>query len=270
MTVNRVIELVKSEIGFEELNMSTSTATVCRDRNTLFRRVTQPIWLLSIGSLFAGFGVYLLINHLVEPTNFIHCALDDYIPFFADFALVYVFWFAFLPGGFIQMLWHRDDDSPKAHTDFNRFIWLFFVSWGICLVAYVLYPHAIDFRPSPEEIGYDTFCSGGLALTYEGFDLPRNVLPSLHCTSTLAVTLAVLSSDFVKRSPFKALYYTYYILFASMIICSTVLVKQHSIIDCVVSAIELAVLYPLVYCINWAPFKNCVAAIFFRKKKVKA
>ncbi len=232
-----------------------------KDHRTLFKRVTQPIWLLSIGGLFAGFGVYMLINHLIVPTNLIHCAIDDYIPFYADFALIYVYWFAFLPGGFIQMLWHREDNIPNARLDYNRFMWLFFVSWAICLVVYIVYPNGIDFRPTSDEIGYDTFCSGGLALTYRGFDLPANVLPSLHCTSTLAVTLAVLSSDFVKRSPFKALYFTYYILFASLICISTVFVKQHSIIDFFVSAIELAVLYPIIYFVNWSSVKK-----FFTRK----
>ena len=202
----------------------------------------------------------MIINHLIVPTNLIHCRLDDYIPFYAEFALVYVYWFAFLPGAFIQMLWHREDNTPRARINYNRFMLLFFISWVICLITYIVYPNGIDFRPTSDEIGYDTFCSGGLALTYRGFDHPANVLPSLHCTSTLAVTLAVLSSDFVKRSPFKALYFTYYILFAALICASTVFVKQHSIIDFFVSAAELAVLYPIIYCIDWSRiFKRSAA-----------
>lgn len=231
----------------------------------LIKRVTQPIWLLSIGSLFAGFGVYMIINHLIEPVNLIHCTIDDYIPFFADFALVYVYWFAFLPGGFIQMLWHRDDKTPRAHLDYNRFMALFFISWAICLITYVVYPNGIDFRPSPDEIGYESFCSGGLALTYRGFDLPANVLPSLHCTSTLSVAAAILSSDFVKRSPFKALYFSYYILFTLLICVSTVFVKQHSIIDFFVSALEVAVLYVIVYFVKW----DSIGKLFSRKTTAK-
>ena len=226
----------------------------------LFRRVTQPIWLLSIGAMFGGFGIYMIINHLIVPTHFIHCRLDDYIPFYADFALVYVYWFAFLPGGFIQMLWHRDDGSPRSRLDYNRMMWLFFVSWVICLAVYIIYPNGIDFRPTSDEIGYETFCSGGLALTYRGFDLPANVLPSLHCTSTMALSLAILSSGFVKRSPFKALYYTYYILFAVLICASTVFVKQHSIIDFFVSAVEVAVLYAVIYFIDWSAIRNKFSA----------
>lgn len=233
--------------------MSSITRDSVKD---FFKKVTKPVWLISIGAMFAAFGVYWVINHLIVPEYLIHCRMDDYIPFIADFALVYVYWFAYLPIGMCQMLWHRDFGGAKGKLDFKRYMLLYFISWGICLVCYVVFPNAIDFRPSPEEIGYETFCTGGLALTYQGFDLPANVLPSLHCISTIATCVGILSSDFCKRSQFKSLYRAYYLLFTVLICAATVFVKQHSIIDFFASAGIIAVLYPLIYLVDWKKLRK--------------
>ncbi len=224
--------------------------------SSFFKKVTQPVWLLSIGGIFAAFGVYLIINHLVVPKYFIYCKLDDYIPFMADFALSYVYWFGYLPVAMVQMLWHREHGANQADLDFRRFILLYFISWAICLICYVAIPNGIDFRPTPDEIGFDTFCTAGLSLTYSGFDLPANVLPSLHCTSTIACCVGILNSRFVRRSNFKTLYYCYYLAFTILICISTVLVKQHSILDCFVSMALIAILYPLIYKVNWKKVFN--------------
>ncbi len=236
-------------------------ASVNKDScKAFFKRVTQPIWLCYIGSLFVAFGLYWVVNHIVVPKYLIYCPFDDCIPFIADFGLAYGYWFLYLPVSFIHMLWHRDDDR-QSRVDFRHFMQLFYITWGICLIVFIAFPNAIDFRPTPEEIGSYSFCTTGLSGTYSGFDLPNNVLPSLHCASTLAGCVGVLSSDFVRRSPAKTLYYLYYFTWSVLICASTVFVKQHSILDFFASAIIVALLYPLVYKVNWDPVVSKIKTI---------
>jgi len=242
--------------------------SIDKEKSSVFlKRVTRPMWLLTLFSMIGAFGVYWVINHLIAPKYMIWCEMDDYIPFLANFALAYVYWFGFLPVAFVQMLWHKDDNTDRAKIDFIRFMRLYFISWVICLICYLLFPSAITFRPTPDEIGYDSFCTAGLALTYSGFDLPNNVIPSLHCTSTLACCVAMFSSDFVRRSPARVLYYIYYVLFAFLICSSTVFVKQHSILDFFASAAIIIVLYPLVYKVDWTPVVERLKALLASIKK---
>lgn len=231
--------------------MSEQISNPSKPFNAFIRRVTQPIWLLSIGALFVAFGVYWVLNHTLQPVYFIYCKLDDYIPFNEWFALPYVYWFGFLPIAMVQMLRHRDSGHASSRSDYLKYMLFFFISWALCLIVYLFFPTAIDFRPTPDEIGSKNFCAAGLSAAYNGFDLPINVLPSLHCTSTLAACIGVLSSSFVQESRYKGLYYGYYIVLTALICSSTVLVKQHSVLDIFAAFGVIAVVYPLVYLVKW-------------------
>lgn len=233
--------------------MSENTLSPRSAPKNFFRRITQPFWLISIAAIFASFGVYYMLNHTIMPENAhaIYCKLDDYIPFNEWMALPYVYWFGFIPAGIVQVCWHRDDGRTNARRDFWRFTALLYLGWYISLLCFIIYPSTITFRPTPDEIGFDNFCAAGLSLTYSGFDEPVNVLPSLHCTSTLAVSIGILRSDFVKESRFKWIYYLYYVTICTLICAATVVVKQHSIIDVFAALGLMAVLYVLVYVVKW-------------------
>lgn len=136
----------------------------------------------------AGFLLYWIfyltafsaLEVLVLPQHPLICALDERIPFCAWFAVPYFSWF---PALALSQGYYLIRDR----AGFQNLCFLMFSGMTVALAVYVIYPISIDVRVPLE--------GGGvlhrLVALLQGFDSPRNVCPSIHVSSSLAIAAAV-------------------------------------------------------------------------------
>ena len=215
----------------------TETAAFKKYRHLIYAATGWLIFLIFFFSL----------KFHIEPRHYIHCCLDDYIPFVRWFFIIYCLWYFYL---FAALLYF----GLFSKSDFIKLQSYLFLGMGICLAVYVIFPNGITFRPA---ITQEDLISRVMAGTFL-VDPPNMVTPSMHVFSSIAVHLSLLKSRYTNRKkPLIALSFVLMVL----ICASTVLVKQHSVID-VVCGVALAIaLYFPVYKIHGAhtqiiPFKN--------------
>ena len=101
---------------------------------------------------------------------------------------------------------------------------MMFAGATICLLIYLIWPNGLMLR---EEIGSETMCAEIIRFL-RNIDPPRNVCPSIHVSSTVAIHLSVCHSEaFGKKRKMRALS----LAVTVGISLSTVFIKQHSVID---------------------------------------
>ncbi len=180
--------------------------------------------------------LYFFIGRAIpmESRRLIWCILDDHVPFVPAFALPYVAWFFLLA----FTAWHC---YRKERRIFRNFVGYILFGYAIAITTFVLYPSAIDFRP--EVLGQDVF-SWLVAFVYR-MDSPTNVLPSLHVILAMGIAFALGKTKTFGKPLSRILWW----LVALSICASTVLIKQHSVLD-ILGAIPVC-------CTGWL--------LFFRK-----
>ena len=99
-----------------------------------------------------------------------------------------------------------------------------FTGFFLCVTFYVVYPNAIDFRPV---VTGGDLISRAMRAMYS-IDTPTMVMPSMHVFASVAIHLGLTKSE--KTRGKKGLLRFSFILMI-LICASTVLVKQHSVID---------------------------------------
>ena len=144
-----------------------------------------------------------------------YCRLDDHIPFVECFVIPYVMWYPFLLVAGLGLLFR---DVPEM----KRYVWFMIAGFGFSMLFCVLFPNGQDLRP--DSFAHDNFFTRLLARIYAA-DTNTNVLPSMHIIGCVAACIGVFRSAPLRRWRLP-------ILLAAILIClSTVLVKQHSILD---------------------------------------
>ena len=180
--------------------------------------------------------LYFLTGRMIPENgrHLIWCKLDDYVPFLPIFAIPYVAWYA------VQVFtaWYFFQKDRKV---FRKFVGYILFVYAIAISTFLLYPTAIDFRP--EVTGKDIF-SQIVALVYR-MDNPTNVFPSLHVLVAVGCAFAQCKTKVLGKPFLRVIWW----LIALSICASTVLIKQHSVLD-IFSAIPVC-------CAGWA--------LFFRK-----
>ena len=151
--------------------------------------------------------------------------LDDKIPFCEYFVLPYVLWYPFMFGTGLFLL-------IKDHDGFRRYMSFIGIAFGVTLLFCALFPNGQDLRPT--EFPHSNIFTVMLSGLYKADD-NQNVLPSMHVLGSCAAAAAWCMLPEVKNRWVKAAA----IALAALISASTVLVKQHSILD-VFTAIPLA------------------------------
>ncbi len=192
--------------------------------------------LLFFGLFLVLSTFYFVSQRYVGPRHIIHAPLDDRIPFLPGFIVPYCIWFCYVPGAMLYMCF---TDSHR----FRRQVLTLFSGAYFCGLVFLLYPSAIDFRPTPQ--GRDLF-SALCRLIYAS-DSPVNVFPSLHCYEAVAIHLSTFHGAFGKRHPALR---AGSLLLAVLICLSTVFVKQHSVLD-LFAGVSLAVLVHILVCLHY-------------------
>ena len=176
------------------------------------------------------FLLFFLFVERLSPVDYyypVSCALDAHIPFCEYFLIPYLFWFIYLIGMHLYTLLY----DIEAFRKLMRFI---IISYSIGMVSYLLFPTCQELRPLAFE--RDNPFTRFLYYFYQ-FDTNTNVCPSLHVVGSAAVWC---TSWHIVR--FRTPRWQFFFSSVAILICvSTMLLKQHSVID-VVAAIPVCVI----------------------------
>lgn len=162
-------------------------------------------------------GFFLLQIFGPEPGWIVYSSIDSWIPFNEWFVIFYVLWYFWVPFFMVYFMIRE----KRAYLE------LCLVMFGgatICLMVYYLLPNGLMLR---EDIPRDNFCVD-IVRFLRTIDPPRNVCPSIHVSSTVAIHLAICcSGEFGENRKMKMLSR----VITVGISLSTVFIKQHSVID---------------------------------------
>lgn len=183
------------------------------------------------------FWFALLERHIVDDYYVSYMPIDDRIPFVPGFALAYVLWYPYLllPAVYLYF---------KDAKAFVRFGVYFMISFSVSLFVCSVFPNGQDLRPADPGSGF----FGWLVAQIYQVDTNTNVLPSMHVVGCAGIFLAAFDSPYLKRARWPLL------ILGLLIIASTVLIKQHSLLDGIWGgAVAIAVGAP-VYFRRWKEF----------------
>ena len=173
--------------------------------------------------------MFVAVEHLVVDNYWVSwCTLDDMIPFVRQFVLVYVLWYPLMLGTTLSLL-------LKDRRAFLRYARSVVLGLTACMLTFVLLPSGQELRPA-EVPGSDL--TARLLRAIYAADTNTNVFPSMHVVGTLAAVIGIFDS----RSAPRGVQWGVAAL-GVLINASTVLIKQHSVLD----ILGGVVLYWLVY-----------------------
>jgi membrane-associated phospholipid phosphatase len=189
---------------------------------SFFQRYTQVLLaLLMFGIWAAG---YFLVAHITEaqathtlPTF----AWERNIPLRPEFVFIYL---TIYPTFLLPFLFIHQRDF------FRLFSFAYITVMCVCYLVYLVYPVSID-RPA---LVVQSFSTWVLAIVY-GADKPWNCFPSLHVAMSLLAALTILEVHRVRGMLILLL--TLWISF------STVLIKQHYVLDVLAAMALTATIY---------------------------
>ena len=190
-------------------------------------------WVFLYGLIYLPWFAWL---EKTVTTNFyvIHSTLDDHIPFIEYFIVPYLLWFLYVA---CTLLYFFFTDK----SGFYKMVTLLFTGMTLFLIICTLFPNGLNLRPlvfERENIFVD------LVRALYATDTPTNVLPSLHVYNSIGCYIAIRKSEHLQNN--KVVQYGSLIL-TTLIVLSTMFLKQHSIIDVVAAFVMASFLYQLVY-----------------------
>ncbi len=171
---------------------------------------------------------------VTQDFHVIHTRLDDMIPFAEIFVVPYLLWFLYM---FVTVFYF----FLKNKRDFYRLCAYLFAGMTICLAICTVFHNGTDMRPviDPHKNIFTLIVSIVYAI-----DTPTNIFPSIHVYNSVAAHVAVMRSEDLKKHP--------YVQRASLVLCiliciSTMVLKQHSVVDVMGGLVLAYILYPMAY-----------------------
>ena len=173
---------------------------------------------------------YLIWFHILEAVprrHYIEIGLkiDRMIPFCEYFVVLYLSWFAFVAiGGIYLYICDRDE--------YDKLMTVLVIGMTFFLIVSTLFPNRLNLRLArlPRD---NAFCR--LVQFVWSSDTPTNVWPSIHVFNSISVSMGLVRSNCRKKKP--AWMSAGIIIWAAMIILSTVFIKQHSVVDVIGGAL---------------------------------
>lgn len=190
-------------------------------------------WVFLYGLIYMPWFCWL---EKTVTTNYyvIHSVFDDYIPFCEYFIIPYLLWFPYIA---VVLLYFFFTDKKG----FYKATKLLFTGMTIFLIISTVFPNGLNLRPVAFE--NDNIFISMVQVLYKT-DTPTNVLPSLHVYNSIGVSIAIANSETLRQ--YKWVQYISLSL-TTLIVLSTMFLKQHSIIDVVAGFVMAYLLYRLVY-----------------------
>lgn len=211
-----------------------------------FLKKYQHIYILAY--MFLYFAWFLALENR-DNVNFyyMHSALDDYIPFMEIFVIPYILWFVYISVTVFYLL-------LTSKKDYYQCCAFLFIGMTICLIIYTIWPNAQNLRI--DSFPRDNFLTDLVKMFY-ACDTSTNVCPSIHCFNSIGAHIAIWRCANLKNKPW--IRYGSFVL-AISICLSTVFIKQHSFIDLVCGILLAAIMYVLVYRIDYSKFYKTKAS----------
>ena len=181
----------------------------------------------------------LLERTIQTPDLWVHCRLDDLIPFCKYAIVPYILWFPWIPFTLFYLLYK----APRE--DFWRLCIPLFTGMTMTLLFYAIVPNGLALRPKYVP-GTDIFAQ--LVRMIYRSDTPMNVCPSIHVMNTVMIFQAVCSLDHLKH---RKLTIAAHFVIMVLICASTVLLDQHSVIDVICGIMMSFVIHGCVYKVEW-------------------
>ncbi len=196
---------------------------------SFFRRHRHLLILLIYPLYFWGFQY---VEQAVPVAKYLmYLPVDDHIPFVALGIYPYLFWYFYIAAAIAYLGF----TNPKGFVQLMLFL---YIGMGVSYGIYLLWPNGQNLRPALSALGeglhYDL-----LRWLYK-VDTPTNSNPSMHVIDSMAVFLALKRDG---RLSGRRVFQAVNLVLNLVIIASTVLVKQHSIIDVVCGLAFSWVLY---------------------------
>lgn len=185
--------------------------------------------------------VYLLLFFLQEQmlpmgdsVNFIsYIPIDDKIPFIESFVIPYVAWYPFLVLTGLYLMF-------RDVSGFKKYMLYIAVSYYSVIILFAFFKTGQELRP--ETFERDNIFTAAVGFLYS-IDTSTNVCPSVHVIGSFAPIFAALHCKYMKKPIIPIVF----IVIAAFITASTVLIKQHSMLDVIVAIPWALVSYIIVY-----------------------
>ncbi|MBP5167110.1 MAG: phosphatase PAP2 family protein [Oscillospiraceae bacterium] len=207
---------------------------------SFFKGSTHFYWALCLPVILI---MYYIPERVVVNNYFpTQTALDQAIPFVSQFVVFYLSWFPLLAFTGFWLLF-RDGDA------FRRYMWFLTAAYALSMVFFLAFPNGQDLRPASfahDDI-FTRLCAGIYAA-----DTNTNVLPSLHVVASFGVVFAFFDTPTLRSPVLRAAA----VVLALLISASTVLIKQHAVMDLVFSAAMVIILYFPIYRFMKKKMKN--------------
>ena len=182
----------------------------------------------------------LRLNADTMPNFYIvSSTLDDKIPFCEWFIIPYVLWYFYIMAVLLYT-------ANKNKSDFINANIMISGSMFISVLINTFFPSGVteSIRPDFESLGRDNILIDAVKYIYSIDSPPRVVMPSMHVAVAIALLATVLKSDCFKGKKLTKLFSSV----LSVLIClSTVLIKQHSVLDLFAGVLLAAILYFITY-----------------------
>lgn len=191
------------------------------------------IWILSYAFIYLPWFSYLE-KTVTRDYYVIHTALDDLIPFSEYFIVPYLLWFVYVAGTILFFFF-------KNKQTYYRLCIYLFTGMTLSLVICTIFPNGTDLRTVVDP-GKNVFC--WMISVLHRADTNTNIFPSIHVFNSLVVHITICKSDELGRLRLVKI--------ASLVLCvsiclSTMVLKQHSVVDVMGAALMAYGLYPLAY-----------------------
>lgn len=207
------------------IKVSETISAWCRE----YKEITIMV-LYAIGYLIAFF----YLEQRNTSYHVIHFGIDAYIPFCEYFIVPYLLWFVYVSGMVLYL-------GIKDKEECRKMVAFLIAGMTIFLVISAVFPNGHHLRPKAfvrDNIFID------LVKHLYTVDTSTNVVPSIHVYNSIAVMIAVWRTKCFRE---KYVCKWALLILGASIICSTVLLKQHSMLDVLVACILSALVYAVCY-----------------------
>ncbi|MFE7061692.1 phosphatase PAP2 family protein [Sutcliffiella sp. NPDC057660] len=190
-----------------------------------------PYLLLLLVMPLLGF-IYTILNERPRKATQIPLPIDHDIPFIVAFVVPYIIWYVFVFGYLVYFCFKDTDVYVKT-------LLTIVIGELICFIIYFFFQTTVP-RPTVEGNGLFVM----LVKYIYAHDRPVNCFPSIHVLTTYAIMLA---SFHIKNKHNLNKYFIH--IMGSLIILSTIFIKQHVVLDMVASMFMVAFIYGTVFAI---------------------
>ena len=176
------------------------------------------------------FSWFMLLERFRKPILYIHTNLDNYVPFCKYMIVPYIAWFFYI---FLTFAWLYKHDIDE-YLYMAKYM---FIGMIVCLAIYTIIPTGLTIR---ETVSGNDICAI-LVRMIQKTDTPTNVCPSIHVFNSVCAAIVLGRNKYLKSKRTGVMIYV-----LTIVIClSTVMLKQHSVLDVFWACVLNIMLYPL-------------------------